>query len=511
MRRARYLAIGGLRAEAGAAHALGPAAALRPRGRAGHPGRPRARQRPRREAEPVAAGVPRGPAAPRAHRSAGRSPRPAGDVVRVRWTPETWPKVSVVIPTRHNRTMLSTCLPSLARTDYPDFEVVIVDNGGHSEENEKWYADNDAGLGVDVLWWDVTPFNYSAGEQRRGAARPPVRCWSSSTTTPSCSTRPGCKELVGWAVQPEIGIAGLQLTGPDGKIQHTGVILGLGGFADHVFEGMRTGQRLDLRVHRLVPRRARGDRRLLRRRAVGRTTSSAGSTSGSSSAAPTSPSAWTPRSSGLRNVCSPFAGIRHLESATRGTVGADRGLLRQLLAVQPLAVRRGPVLQPEPLAGQPAAGAAQPARADAAAAGVAARSAASSPRSGRSSDAGRVADARRHVPGAAQRRGRTSTALHARNAEPFDVRTINWYIPDIDSPFYGGINSALRIADHLARTHGCREPVRRLGQPAGLLRPVRARGGVPGPRGLARSSSTTAPRPAWTRSRRPTPGSRPSG
>jgi glycosyltransferase involved in cell wall biosynthesis len=44
--------------------------------------------------------------------------------------------------------------------------------------------------------------------------------------------------------------------------------------------------------------------------------------------------------------------------------------------------------------------------------------------------------------------------LHAANAGPFDVRTVNWYIPDIDSPFYGGINTALRMADYLAREHG---------------------------------------------------------
>jgi glycosyltransferase involved in cell wall biosynthesis len=31
---------------------------------------------------------------------------------------------------------------------------------------------------------------------------------------------------------------------------------------------------------------------------------------------------------------------------------------------------------------------------------------------------------------------------------------VNWFIPDIDSPFYGGINTALRIADHLQRNNG---------------------------------------------------------
>ena len=74
-------------------------------------------------------------------------------------------------------------------------------------------------------------------------------------------------------------------------------------------------------------------------------------------------------------------------------------------------------------------------------------------RSSGSATTRRVARARRHVPAPMPAPPRP-TALHAGNAEPFEVRTVNWFIPDIDSPFYGGINSALRIADHLAREHG---------------------------------------------------------
>ena len=163
----------------------------------------------------------------------------------------------------------------------------------------------------------------------------------------------------------------------------------------------------------------------------------------------------------------------------------DRGLLRQLLALQHLALRRRPVLLPNLSLGSRRPALRGPLRADAAAAGVAARSAASSTPSGRRAtrpSRAMLADICRALP-SDEAGGRT--ALHARNAEPFDVRTVNWFIPDIDSPFYGGINTALRIADHLARDARRREPVRRLGQPARPLRPLRARGGVPGPRRLA--------------------------
>ena len=48
-------------------------------------------------------------------------------------------------------------------------------------------------------------------------------------------------------------------------------------------------------------------------------------------------------------------------------------------------------------------------------------------------------------------------ALHAGTEGRAEVASINWFFPDIDSPFYGGINTALRIADHLARTHGVQQ------------------------------------------------------
>jgi glycosyltransferase involved in cell wall biosynthesis len=50
-------------------------------------------------------------------------------------------------------------------------------------------------------------------------------------------------------------------------------------------------------------------------------------------------------------------------------------------------------------------------------------------------------------------RGRVQAA-HRRNRARSEVRTINWFVPDIDSPYYGGINTALRTADQLAREHG---------------------------------------------------------
>ena len=58
------------------------------------------------------------------------------------------------------------------------------------------------------------------------------------------------------------------------------------------------------------------------------------------------------------------------------------------------------------------------------------------------------------MPGRPTRDVAAVRTLHSHNAHPFAPKTVNWFLPELDSPFYGGINTALRIADHLGRVHG---------------------------------------------------------
>jgi GT2 family glycosyltransferase/glycosyltransferase involved in cell wall biosynthesis/predicted SAM-dependent methyltransferase len=375
---------------------------------------------------------------------------PDGDMVRVRWELPAWPKVTVLLPTRHNRAMLSRCLPSLAATDYPSFEVVVVDNGGRSEENERWYAEHAAGLDLQVLWWDKQPFNYSqvnnAAAARAGGEVLVLLNDDTEVLDPSWM-----KELVGWATRPEIGVAGLQLVGPDGMLQHAGAILGLNGFADHIFEGMAPGRDSifgSTRWYRnvlavtgaclAVRRSLYEDLGGLDERFI---------LTGSDVALGLDTTIRR-----LRNVCSPYGRVQHLESATRGTSIPPMDFFTSYWRYNPWLFGGDPYFSPNLSLGsrRPALRSANEPTPEQRIAGPLGRQFQVFRQRSDAAEAQMLADACRALP----EDEAANADLHARNAAAFDVESVNWFIPGIDSPFYGGINTALRIADTLARNHG---------------------------------------------------------
>jgi GT2 family glycosyltransferase/glycosyltransferase involved in cell wall biosynthesis len=383
----------------------------------------------------------------RTGRAGDAVPTAAG--VRVAWALDEPPHVTVIIPTRHNREMLTTCLPSLAKTDYPSFDVVIVDNGGRSPDNEAWYGTASAGLDMTVRWWDE-PFNYSAVNNRAAAeARGDVLVFLNDDTE---LVDPGwMRELVAWVRQPGIGLAGVQLVDPDDLIQHGGVVVGMNGFADHLFAGARPGDdsifgstlwyRNSLSVTAACVAVGAEDFAAVggfdeRFRLCGSDVVLG----------------LDMRFRGLRSVVTPFAGVRHLESATRGAHvepedfpasywryqkwlrGGDPYFSPNLSLLSRVPALR-PEDEPSPLS---------------AVAGALGRDFTVFRQRADESESLWLARLCRADEGL---RGRVESG-HAAEAEPFAVRTVNWFIPDIDSPFYGGINTAFRMADHLARTQG---------------------------------------------------------
>lgn len=358
------------------------------------------------------------------------------------------PRVSIVVPTRHNRPMVGRCLESLAATDYPGFDVTVVDNGPRTADNEAWY-EQFSGLGLTVHWWDQ-PFNYSAvNNMGASTTQGDILVFLNDDTEVLDNT--WLRELVGWARQPDIGVVGMRLLDAEGNIQHAGVTLGMNGFADHPFQGLPpvsptllgpttwcrntlavTGACLALRRDLFEEVGGFDERFIL---------------CGSDVAL-----GLDVHLLGHRNVCSALPGIRHFESVTRGTDIPRQDFFASYWRYQHWIFGGDPYFSPNlslssrvPRLRSPY----DPSPADRLSDTLGRRFEVFRQRSDQG-EAFMLADTCRATAadvGAVR-------SLHRTNSAAFEVKTVNWFLPDIDSPFYGGVNTAFRIADQLARDHG---------------------------------------------------------
>jgi GT2 family glycosyltransferase len=151
--------------------------------------------------------------------------------------PEPQPLVSLVIPTRDRLELVRNCVDSiLEKTTYRNYEIVIVDNGSVEEETLAWFAKIRRKSNIRVQSYKK-PFNYSAinnfavGKAKGGIVG--LINNDIEVISPDWLT-----EMVSWAVQPDIGCVGAKLYYEDDTIQHAGVILGIGGVANHAHLGL---------------------------------------------------------------------------------------------------------------------------------------------------------------------------------------------------------------------------------------------------------------------------------
>lgn len=144
------------------------------------------------------------------------------------------PLISIIIPTRDQAEITKQCLDSIyQKTTYKNFEVILVNNGSKEQETldlfkkyKKKYKN------FRVLDEDIE-FNYSklnnlAVKESKGEY---IVLLNNDTEV---LTPNWLEIMMGYASQKHIGAVGVQLAFPDKKIQHAGVVTGLGGVAGHV-------------------------------------------------------------------------------------------------------------------------------------------------------------------------------------------------------------------------------------------------------------------------------------
>jgi GT2 family glycosyltransferase len=150
-------------------------------------------------------------------------------------TPE--PLVSIIIPTRDRVDLLDVCISSLREISaYKNFEILVVDNGSVEPETAQWLERMSQQPDFRVIPADM-PFNWSAlNNLAAREAKGEVLLFLNNDTEifePDWLNR-----LVDNALRPDVGVCGPLLLYADKTIQHAGVVVGMGGWADHVFKGL---------------------------------------------------------------------------------------------------------------------------------------------------------------------------------------------------------------------------------------------------------------------------------
>jgi GT2 family glycosyltransferase len=154
---------------------------------------------------------------------------------RIRIVPlprDSYPKVSIIIPTRDAPDLLHKCLTSIRqRTTYPEIEIVCVDN----ETTDPRALNILRNSPVTHLTFPG-PFNFSraCNFAARHAAGEYLMFMNNDI---EAITPEWAQEMLYYAEQTGVGAAGGLLLYPDRTVQHAGIVLGTRGTADHVLRG----------------------------------------------------------------------------------------------------------------------------------------------------------------------------------------------------------------------------------------------------------------------------------
>ncbi|MDO8772775.1 MAG: glycosyltransferase family 2 protein, partial [Burkholderiaceae bacterium] len=161
--------------------------------------------------------------------------------LRIRYAlPAQPPLVSLIIPTKNNTALLRQCIDSiLAKTSYPNYEMLVVDNGSEVPETLDYLKSLAREPKIRVMR-DNCVFNYSALNNAavQQAAGEIIGLVNDDIEV---KTADWLNEMVSHALRPGVGAVGARLWYPDQTVQHAGMVL-VGGIARHVHKHLPLGE-----------------------------------------------------------------------------------------------------------------------------------------------------------------------------------------------------------------------------------------------------------------------------
>ena len=152
------------------------------------------------------------------------------------YTIQDYKKVSILIPSCDHSRDLRKCIDSIyARTTYPNFEILIIENNSKEERTFLYYEqlEKEHPDSLRVLRWKGTGFNYSTLNNFGAQFATGEYLLLLNNDTEVISPR-WLEEMVMYAQQKRVGCVGAKLLYPDDTIQHAGLGFGFLTLAAHM-------------------------------------------------------------------------------------------------------------------------------------------------------------------------------------------------------------------------------------------------------------------------------------
>lgn len=238
--------------------------------------------------------------------------------------PDPAPCVTLIIPTRNGGNLLRPCIASiLKKTTYPNYKILVVDNNSDEPGTLTHLNELRQHPRCRVLKFPG-PFNFSTiNNFAVGQTDSPLVGLLNNDL--EIINGDWLDEMASHAMRPEIGAVGAKLYYPDGRIQHAGVITGIGGIAGHAFKYFPREDTTHYRLYIAQNLSAVTAACLVIRKST--YVDAGGFDENIAVAFNDVDFCLKVRALGFRNLYTPFAELYHHESATRG--GEDTQEKRQ--------------------------------------------------------------------------------------------------------------------------------------------------------------------------------------
>ena len=146
------------------------------------------------------------------------------------------PLISIIIPNKDHVNDLDLVLKSLFACNYKNLDIIICENNSTDNETFKYYDSVKSNTKIKIIKYEGS-FNYSKINNfaRKFASGQYLLFLNNDVEMINPDS---IHEMISYLKRDDVGAVGSKLLYKDKTYQHAGVVIGIGGIADHLFKGI---------------------------------------------------------------------------------------------------------------------------------------------------------------------------------------------------------------------------------------------------------------------------------